>query len=54
MPGWMSRAASYPVEVLVPAEIIAVSTFECGVRLLHRRGDDASGHADFILGWGWS
>lgn len=47
MPRWMSRAASYPVEVLVPAEIIAVSTFACAVRLLDRR-EHTSDHADFI------
>lgn len=47
----LSKATSYPVEVLVPAEIIAVSTPACAVRLLHGM-EDTSGHADFTVSWG--
>ncbi len=46
----LSKATSYPTEVLLPAEIIAVSTPACAVRLLYGV-EDTSGHADFTVSW---
>lgn len=46
----LSKATSYPVDVLVDAEIVAASTPACAVRLLHGI-EDISGHWEFTVSW---
>src|SRR5215475_11419555 len=46
----LNKATSYPAEVLLPAEIIAVSTPAWAVRLLHGV-EDINGRTDFTVSW---
>jgi hypothetical protein len=46
----LSKATSYPAEVLLLAEIIAVSTPAWAVRLLHGV-EDIKGRTDFTVSW---